>query len=49
MTLEKLKKAERVIGIKQVTKAINKGQALYVFLAADADDRVIDPLLLRTN
>lgn len=44
MTLEKLKKAERVIGIKQVTKAINKGQALYVFLAADADDRVIDPL-----
>ncbi|MGM9540399.1 ribosomal L7Ae/L30e/S12e/Gadd45 family protein [Anaerovibrio sp.] len=44
MTLEKLKKAERVIGIKQVTKAINKNQALCVFLGTDADGRVIDPL-----
>ncbi|MBQ2409766.1 ribosomal L7Ae/L30e/S12e/Gadd45 family protein [Anaerovibrio slackiae] len=44
MTLERLKKAERVIGIKQVTKAINKNQALCVFIGTDADGRVIDPI-----
>lgn len=44
MMLEELKHVARVIGIKQVTKAINKGQALCVFLAADADGRVINPL-----
>lgn len=44
MTLERLKKAERVIGIKQVTKAINKDQALCVFIGTDADGRVIDPI-----
>ena len=45
MTLEALKTADRVIGIKQVTKAINKGTAAQVFIADDADDRVTKPLL----
>lgn len=44
MTLENLKKAQRVIGVKQVTKAVNKDQALCVFLASDADGRVVQPL-----
>lgn len=44
MTLEMLKKAQRVIGIKQVTKAINKDQVLCVFLGTDADGRVTEPL-----
>lgn len=42
--LEELKNAKRVIGIKQVTKAVNNGLAGCVFLAADADDRVLKPL-----
>ena len=44
MTLEALKNADKVIGIKQVTKAVNKGLATCVFLAGDADARVIEPL-----
>ncbi len=44
MTLETLKNAKRVIGIKQVTKAVNKGLTTCVFLAADADERVVGPL-----
>ncbi|WP_196593786.1 L7Ae/L30e/S12e/Gadd45 family ribosomal protein [Pectinatus sottacetonis] len=42
--LEELKNAKRVIGMKQVTKAVNNGLAEYVFLAIDADDRVLKPL-----
>lgn len=44
MTLETLKNTKRVIGIKQVTKAVNKGLAACVFLAEDADERVVAPL-----
>ena len=44
MTLEALKNADKVIGIKQVTKAVNKGFAVCVFLADDADARVVEPL-----
>lgn len=44
MALEVLKAANRVIGIKQVTKAVNKSLALQVFIAADADERVVIPL-----
>ncbi|WP_183860028.1 L7Ae/L30e/S12e/Gadd45 family ribosomal protein [Pectinatus brassicae] len=42
--LEELKNAKRVIGMKQVTKAINNGFAQCVFLAIDADDRILEPL-----
>ncbi len=45
MTLESLKGAARVIGVKQVTKAVQKSQADAVFLADDADGRVTEPLL----
>ncbi len=44
MALEALKNANRVIGIKQVTKAIQKGTVKCVFLAKDADKRMIAPL-----
>lgn len=44
MALETLKTAERVIGIKQVMKVVNKNLASQVFIAADADARVLDPL-----
>ena len=44
MALETLKNANRVIGIKQVTKAVQKGTAGCVFLAKDADERVVAPL-----
>ena len=45
MTLESLRDAERVIGVKQVTKAVQKSRADAVFLADDADGRMTEPLL----
>lgn len=45
MSLEALKNAKKVIGVKQVTKAVSKGLADSVFVAADADKRVIHPLV----
>ena len=45
MTLESLKGAARVIGVKQVTKAVQKSQADAVFLADDAEGRVTEQLL----
>ena len=33
------------VGTKQTTKAINEGSVQMVFIARDADERVIDPLL----
>lgn len=44
MSLEALQNASKVIGIKQVTKAVNKGLAEAVFIAEDADARVLQPL-----
>lgn len=44
MSVEMLKSAKKVIGLKQTTKAINKGIAKRVYLAADADKRIIVPL-----
>jgi len=44
MSLEALKNGKRVIGIKQVTKAVNKGLVGCVFIADDADVRVLQPL-----
>lgn len=44
MALEILKTASKVIGIKQVTKVVNKGLANQVFFATDADERVLEPL-----
>lgn len=44
MTLEALRDAKRVVGVKQVTKAVGKGLVKRVFFAADADARVLHPL-----
>ncbi|WP_110955683.1 L7Ae/L30e/S12e/Gadd45 family ribosomal protein [Anaerosinus massiliensis] len=44
MSLDTLKTAKKVIGIKQVMKAVNKGLCKKVFIAQDADLRVVDPL-----
>ena len=37
MTLDALKSASRVMGIKQVSKAVKRGDAECVFVADDAD------------
>ncbi|SDF84938.1 L7Ae/L30e/S12e/Gadd45 family ribosomal protein [Sporolituus thermophilus] len=44
MSLETLKKAKKVIGAKQTTRAIEKGTALRVYLATDADHRIVQPI-----
>ena len=42
--LEELKTAKRVVGIKQLTKALKEGRAAKVFIAADAESRVTRPV-----
>ena len=44
MTLDTLKNAKRVIGIKQVAKAVKREAATDVFIADDADAKVVEPL-----
>ncbi len=44
MLIGTLKDAKKVVGAKQAAKAVEKGQASLVFLAEDADVRVIAPL-----
>lgn len=44
MPIDTLKDATKVVGAKQTAKAVEKGQASLVFLAEDADNRVIVPL-----
>jgi large subunit ribosomal protein L7A len=43
---ENLKEAKKVIGAKQVTKAVEKGLAVQVYVAQDADKRITEPLIL---
>ncbi len=45
MTLADLKNAKKVIGIKQVNKALEKGLTKYVIVAQDADAKLLKPLL----
>lgn len=49
MSLETLKESDVVIGIKQVTKAVKRGLTSEVFIAEDADERVIGPLKILCN
>ncbi len=35
----------KVVGIKQTTKAIKNGKAQVLYVAKDADDKVVHPLL----
>jgi large subunit ribosomal protein L7A len=44
MPIGTLKDAKKAVGAKQAAKAVEKGQASLVFLAEDADSRVIAPL-----
>lgn len=46
MPLEQLRTAtKKTIGTKQTLKAVEKGQAKQVFVAADAEEYVLQPLL----
>ena len=42
--LSELNSADKVAGAKQVKRALNDGRAKKLFLAADADPRVTEPL-----
>ena len=42
--LSDLMSAEKVVGIKQLRKAVSAGKVKKVFLAADADPFLTDPL-----
>ena len=42
--LDKLSTAKKVVGIKQVRRAVKDGQALAVYLADDADPQLTQPL-----
>lgn len=42
--LDELKTANKVVGIKQLRKAIAAGKVRKVFLAADADPMLTEPL-----
>lgn len=39
-----LKQGARVVGVKQVKRALDSGKAARVYVAADADPRVTEPL-----
>lgn len=43
---EGLKEAKKVIGAKQVMKAVDKGLAVRIYVAQDADRRMTEPLVL---
>ncbi len=44
--IEDIKNAQKkVVGTKQTLKAIEKGDALTVFIAGDAEERVVAPLI----
>ncbi|MDI6870773.1 MAG: ribosomal L7Ae/L30e/S12e/Gadd45 family protein [Bacillota bacterium] len=46
MSLEVLRNPRlRVIGLKQTTKAVERGQARTVYLAGDADERLVRDLV----
>ena len=42
--LEELSSKDKVVGLKQVQRAVSAGRAGRVFLACDADPRLIQPL-----
>jgi len=51
LVLAEIKNSPKVIGTKQVKKAINKGIAKKVFIAEDAEPHIIEPIkeLCRQN
>lgn len=49
--LESLKNSKKTVGLKQTVKAVETGSAKIVFIAKDADEKLIDGLkeLCHTN
>jgi large subunit ribosomal protein L7A len=43
--LDSLKNGNKVVGIKQTIKAVEKGDAKVVFIARDADERVVGKIV----
>ena len=43
--LEDLSRCEKVVGAKQVKRALNSGRAKRIFMALDADPRLLQPLV----
>lgn len=46
MPLDELKNSNKVVGTKQVKKAIGKGLVKRVYIAGDAEPHIIEPLKL---
>lgn len=44
MSLDTLKAAKKTIGVKQVTKAVEKDLVQTIYIASDAEQRLIEPL-----
>lgn len=44
MKLEELKRAAFAVGLKETMRALEKGEAVHVFIASDADERISAPL-----
>ena len=42
--LEELSSKDKVVGLKQVQRAVSAGRAGWVFLACDADPRLTEPV-----
>jgi len=43
--LEELKEAEKVVGTRQTTRALEKGEVVKVFIAQDAEDKITSPVI----
>ena len=44
MKLDELKNSAVAVGFKETTRALEKGEAVHVFIASDADERISAPL-----
>ena len=44
MSLDTLKNAKKTIGVKQVTKAVEKDLAMTIYIAQDAEERLVEQL-----
>lgn len=49
MSLEKLKIAKKIVGVKQVTKAVEKDLVQTVYIAQDAEPRFVETLRTLCN
>lgn len=47
--LDELKMAKKVVGIKQLRRALSSGNVKKVFLAEDADPNLVEPLIEECN